>query len=286
MVIKRYLNDENLSRMKKDFAIVIEKVYNNKNYFGELDLALRNDYFNIYYQGNSLAKVDFLQKDKYKITINSKFFKDTEAARDKRFEYTEKKDKCEIILNKNLLYPFFQVKYIDGFFSRIHKTNYSEELKIEQAIIADNLNREEIIFIDRQIRDSSDFKGRMDLLALKKVGENDNKYNFFVIEAKLGNNRELEKQVAGQLKKYIDQIRKYFPAYKSSYEKNFKQKRELDLIKNPNYEGIEIILPVEGMVLAVGYSEIAKIKIDILKRDNPDLKVGLINYELDLNKLY
>ena len=78
----------------------------------------------------------------------------------------------------------------------------------------------------------------------------------------------------------------YFDAYKNSYEKNFKQKRELGLIKIPNYEGIEIILPVEGMVLAVGYSEIAKIKIDILKRDNPDLKVGLINYELDLNKLY
>ena len=271
---------ENLDRMKKDFKFLI-KMIQQKDYIGEFDLALRYNYFNIYYQGNSLAKIDFCKDEKYKITVNNKFFDGTSAQRDNRFKPIKKKDSFEIDLDKKLLHPFFQKKYINEFVSNIRKVNYSEELVREQAIITDNLDREEIIFIDRQIMGSS-FPGRLDLLAIQQVEET--KYSFLVIEVKLGNNRELKNDVAKQLKKYSAHIDNNFNNFKACYEKQYKQKKYIGLIGIPNYKEIEIVRPVKEMIVSLGYSGIGRIKIDQLRKNYPDLDIRTMNYHIDINK--
>ncbi len=269
MSISRFLDQANLKRMKNDFKFLID-MFQKKDYIGEFDLALRDNYFNIYYQGNSLAKVIFCKSDKYRIIINNKFFDKTQAKNDNRFNAIEKGDYYEIELDKKLLHPFFQKKYINEFVSNIRKTNYSEELTREQAIITDNLNREYIVFIDRQIMGGS-FPGRLDLLALQQVEEN--KYSFLVIEVKLGKNPELGNQVAQQLNGYISHIDKNFDEYKKCYEEQYKQKKELGLFIIPNYSTIEIVKPVKGMVVVVGYSGIANNQIVQLKKNFPTLDV-------------
>ena len=66
MIINRFFSPENLERMKIDFKFLFE-IIEDKDFRGELDLALRDNYFNLYYKGNSLAKVVFDKNDKYKI---------------------------------------------------------------------------------------------------------------------------------------------------------------------------------------------------------------------------
>lgn len=279
MIINRFFKQENLERMKDDFKFLL-KIIKDKDYRGELDLALRDNYFNLYYKGNSLAKVIFNKANSYKISINTKFFSNTSAAKDKRFSNKEEKDKhFEIVLDNKLLHPFFQKKYIDQFISNIRKVNYSEEIILEQAIITDNLEREDIIIIDRQIKDKG-FKKRMDLLALRQVENNKNEYSFCVIEVKLGNNPELEKEVAIQLNEYISHIEKNFNDYKDCYEKQYEQKKELNLFSCPKYKSIKIVRPVEGLIAVVGYSELAKGQIKQLKSNHPGLNVKSFSYSL------
>ena len=52
--MKRYFSDEKFERLCKDFAFLVSKA---KDYKGELDIRLRDNYFNLYYKGNSLAKI-------------------------------------------------------------------------------------------------------------------------------------------------------------------------------------------------------------------------------------
>ena len=92
---------------------------------GELHLDLRTDYFNIYYKGNSLAKVAFRTDDRYDVSIHHKFFVDTSAANDLRFEaHCVKKagDGYPLFrLPAGLLHPFFQQKHLGEFMARIKK---------------------------------------------------------------------------------------------------------------------------------------------------------------------
>ncbi len=74
--IQRYLSEKNLKRFETDFKILV-KIVNNSN--GELDIAIRVNYLNIYYKGNSLAKISFKEPDKYKLEIHNKFFVGTTA---------------------------------------------------------------------------------------------------------------------------------------------------------------------------------------------------------------
>ena len=91
MIIKRFFNPTNFKRMEDDFKFLL-KISKDKDYRGEFDLALRDNYFNLYYKGNSLAKVVFNKDDTYKIKINTKFFSNTGADKDKRFSTTRKGD--------------------------------------------------------------------------------------------------------------------------------------------------------------------------------------------------
>ena len=223
MIINRFFNPINFKRMKDDFKFLL-KINKDKDYRGEFDLALRENYFNLYYKGNSLAKVVFNKNDTYKITINTKFFSNTGAAKDKRFSNVENGNYFEIVLDKKLLHPFFQKKYINQFISNIRKVNYGEEITLEQAIITDNLEREDIIIIDRQIEDKG-FKKRMDLLALRQVKNNKNEYSFCVIEVKLGNNSELKNKVAIQLDEYVSHINKIFMIISIVMKNNMSRKK-------------------------------------------------------------
>ncbi len=145
----------------------------------------------------------------------------------------------------------------------------------------DNLDRENIIIIDRQIRDK-ELKKRMDLLALYQAEKNKNEYSFCVIEVKLGNNPELKDDVADQLDGYVSHIDKNFNDYKDCYEKQYEQKRELGLIISPKYNSIKIVHPVKGLIVVVGYSGIAKTQIAQLKSKHQGVQVEIFRYLLKI----
>lgn len=67
--MKRYLDDSIFEKFKQDFEFLFRIIKNSK---GEYDLRLRDNYFNLYYQGNSMAKVR-LYKENYEVEIHEKF---------------------------------------------------------------------------------------------------------------------------------------------------------------------------------------------------------------------
>ncbi len=276
-VIKRYLSDENLERSKNELKRLMTIIDNSR---GELDLSIRDDYFNIYYKGNSLAKISFIQPDKYQVAIHNKFFKDTSA--DNADFYEEKVEAknytTATLTTEKPLFRFLQKKHITEFCGKIKQVNYGEEIVFEQALITDNLERDDLIIIDRQVTDRKLNRKRMDLLALKQVEFN--RYCFLVVEVKLGNNPELKEDVSPQLEGYMNHIEDYFSDYQACYEKQFNQKRELGLIKIPIYESIEIEKPVQGIIVVGGYSKIAHDSITDLKGKFPHLQIKQFDYKL------
>jgi len=86
MGIKRYFSKDNLKRIKRDFKFLVSLIDTS---YGEFDFAIRDNYFNIYYKGNSLAKVKPKKNNLYKVSINTKFFDKTQA--DNPIFYTSKK---------------------------------------------------------------------------------------------------------------------------------------------------------------------------------------------------
>ncbi len=273
MEIKRYFSEDNLKRIKRDFFFLVRLIDTS---YGEFDFAIRDKYFNIYYKGNSLAKIEPKKNNFYKVSINTKFFDKTKA--DNPIFYTTKKNSNNIVLTNKQLHRFFQRKHLTEFASRIKKVHNGEEIVFEQSLITDNLNREDFIFIDRQVTDTKLKRKRLDLLALKQVKEN--QYQFLVMEVKLGNNPELKSKVASQLDGYVKHINDNFRDYKKCYEKHFEQKRELGLIKNPSINKINIVKPVEGIILVGGYSGIAIKQINELKYTYPHLKVKQFTNEI------
>ncbi|GMT42709.1 MAG: hypothetical protein IEMM0002_1120 [bacterium] len=258
-MIKRYLNDKNYERFKKDFTFLFNMV---EKWKGELDLRLRNNYFNLYFRGSSLAKVAFNTCD-YEITIHKKFLKDTKNnqdifKQDKRFykpEPEESKDHKIFKLNNKMLHPFLQSKNLKKLCSNIKRVNYGEKIVFEHVLITDNLNREDLIIIDRQVTESGLKRKRLDLLALKR--KKGNNYCFLVIEVKLGSNTELRGDVGEQLNGYKKHIGKHIKDWKRCYENNYHQMKGVGLIKTPRYESIIIGNNVEGLIVVGGYSGLA-----------------------------
>lgn len=280
VVIKRFMDDYYFGRMQEDFNFLPNVI---KSFKGEVELFLRDNYFNLYYKGNSLARVDFKPDGKYEIKIHKEFVKGTSVEKDNRFlgKWKEKDDGyVYFIVEKDLLHPLLQKKYLDEFCSKVKKLNFKEELILEQMLITDNLMREDFLFIDRQVTDKEMNGKRMDLLALRQI--ECNKYSFIVIEVKLGNNSELSGNVADQLEYYIKHIEEYFDDYKKCYEENYKQKKAFGLIEKPSCKTIEIVEGVKGMVVICGYSVMAKEKIQNLLKNHSSLNVKQFYYELDL----
>lgn len=266
MPIKRFFSAENLERIKRDFDFLLSFVTQS---YGEYDFAIRDNYFNLYYKGYSIGKIEPIKDGEYRATIHNKFFYQTNA--DKSGQYLHKKPSGNywtITLQPRQLHSFFQKRNIVEFASKVRNEG-SGEIEFEQSLITDNLENKDIIIIDRQITDTQLKRRRMDLLALKRI--EGNKYQFLIIEVKLGNNTELQGEVVKQLQYYIDHIIGYIKEYKYCYVKHFKQKVELGLIRNQ--PEIEIIESVSGKIVVGSYYGIAKPKVDALRNNNQNLDI-------------
>lgn len=272
--MKRYFNDKNFKRLCEDFKFLVDKI---KDYKGELDIRLRDKYFNLYYKGNSLAKVTFRPND-YEIAIHKKFSKEI-FKNDGRFAIKDNDNSknCFIYVKNNALPQLFQKKYLDKLSSNIKKVNHSEETTFEQMLITDNSDRNDLIIIDRQVTETG-MGGILDLLALRQ--KKDNYFYFEVIEVKLGNNKELAQDVGQQLDRYICHIESNIEDWICSYKETYRQMKILKLFEKQSWEDIEIEKVVKGIVVVGGYSGIAKESIRNLKKLYPRLVINLIENKL------
>lgn len=242
-------------------------------------MRLRGNYFNLYYKGNSLAKVNF-NKGYYAICINKKFAR---GVFDKSKEFWTCKsvgDYCIFIVKEpRKLKSFFQKKHLDRMSRNIKKVNYGEEIAFEQMLITDNRDREDLIIIDRQVTETALKGKRIDLLALKR-SEN-GKFMFLVIEVKLGNNNELQGKVAEQLQSYINHIKRkdIFLNWKRCYEKVYEQMKGLGFFDRGPVS-LEINENIKGLVLVGKYSGMAQEKIILLRKKYKDLDIEPLVNEL------
>ena len=278
MEMRRYLNEEkpkkreilsNFERLQKHFGFLVTTV---KASYGELDLQLRDDYFNVYFRGNSLVKVSFLRNGEYAVEIHKKFSQGTRAERRLSDETPGENMSSRLRVKHNELHALLQRETINKLKRNIRKVNYGEEITFEQLLISDNPPNDEFFIIDRQVTDS-DLKGkRMDLLALENAGGN--RYRFVVIEVKLGKNPELREKVAKQLAEYVSHILDdaTFAKYKACYERNYRQKHELGLL-DLSHESIEIEQGVRGLVVVGGYSALGSEQAAELTKNHPDIEV-------------
>jgi len=276
MIIKRYFSEDIFNHIKTDFKFLIDKIQQSEF---EYDLQIRDNYFNLYYKGNSIGKISYSAKTHlYAVKIHNKFI--NEKIRN-RFKPKKTGPYLVFTLKKERLHPLFSEQNLKSMAQKVKVVNYQEETTFEQMIMTDNVNRKDLIIIDRQIVDKT---FRMDLLALTQKNNSD--YQFCVIEVKLGNNPELQGDVSGQLRGYIDRISNNFEDYKKCYEKNFAQKQELGLFNNSSLESLKInIVPgVQGLVVVLGYSGVAEKSIKKLREKAPEIKVLPLKYMIDLSK--
>jgi len=268
MPIKRFFSDDNFERVKRDFKFLSKLVQSS---YGEYDLSIRENYFNLYYKGYSIGKIEPKRDKTYMVSIHPNFFSGTKADNPKYFKSKKSNGQYIILqLATEHLHPFFQKKHINEFASKVKK-ELSGEIGFEQSILTDNLNRKSIIIIDRQISDTELKRKRLDLLALKRV--DGNTFKFQLLEVKLGNNNELKGEVAKQLDGYVNHVKAHFLEYKECYEKHYLQKKELGLFKKPTSKKIEIVEPVEGQIIVGGYSKMAHPKIKTLKAVYPNIEI-------------
>jgi len=268
-VIERYLRPENLDRVRKDFKSVMRLI--NSSY-GEYSVQLRQDYFNIYYQGNSIAKVEPNKNGSYTASIHGEFIgdllEDLDEYSDIKHSVTDRDSTSYLrfrIQPANLR-RFFQRKHLDRISGRIRSVHNGEEITMEQVIVTDNPPSRDYIIIDRQVADHTNWS-RVDLLSLKR--HPNDKYHFVVIEVKLGRNRELRNEAGKQVSTYVRHIRENMDAYCDCYELNYRQKKALGLLGEEMPDSISISRErrsVEGVVVSCGYSQIADANIRNLSR--------------------
>lgn len=270
--MKHYLDDCKFQKFIRHFEFLFSSI---KESHGELDLRLRDNYFNIYYQGNSLAKVH-CKRETYQIDIH-KDFANNVFDHDERFNGTAKKEGkyLKFELYSHLLHPFFQKKYLNKISSNIKNLNYGEEITYEQILITDNIEREDFFIIDRQVVEKPI---RLDLLALKQC--QGNKYHFLLIEIKLGNNPELKNKVGAQLVRYVKHISKYFTEWKRCYEKYYLQIKQTGIFGKPTFKIIEITNEIKGLVVVCGYSGIGNRSIQELRKSYPDIELRQLTLKL------
>ncbi len=275
-IISRYLSQVTFDAVKKDFGFLIEKI---KQSGFEYSLQIRDDYLNLYYKGNSLGKIIYKKARKqYEVRVNFKFVEDFPFIVN-RFKHSCKKYDFIFMLNGRQLHPFFSTRNLLSMAQKVKEVQFQEEIVFEQMLLTDNAKRADLIIIDRQVVDrGSDTK--MDILALKR--KETDKYQFCVLEVKLGNNKELKDKVFTQLQEYTKRIADNFHQYKECYEKNFLQKQELGL--EPEGLKVDIVEGVLGFVVVGGYSGLAEQSIKELKARHPDIKIIQIKNEIDFGK--
>ena len=101
MVIKRYFSEDIFNRIKGDFGFLIDRILQSGF---EYDLQIRDNYFNLYYKGNSLGKISFSSKTGlYNVRIHHKFVDQKIKERFKPQEGTY----LTFIIPKKQLHPLF-----------------------------------------------------------------------------------------------------------------------------------------------------------------------------------
>jgi hypothetical protein len=218
----------------------------------------------------------------YDVSVNSRFASHV-FSDDKRFSTPERAEKIAderskeperylgYRLDRNALQPFFQQKYVNRLAGNIAKANYGEEIVFEQMLITDNLNRDDLLIVDRQVTGGTLRNKRLDLLALEQV--DGNKYRFLALELKLGCNKELSDKVGPQIQYYVDSLTSGFEAWKGCYEECYRQLRATGVFCRPSYAEIEIVLPVVGRVIVMGYSQAGQAAIRELRQGHPKVQV-------------
>jgi hypothetical protein len=274
MVIYRFFSDSNLERFEKDFAFLPKLL---SKFHGEIDLSIRDESFNLYYKGNSLAKVKFSKNNTYSVSIHNEFIENTFLIYDNRFDGSQLKNYVSFILHPHQLHPFFQKKYLLELMANIKKRNYGEEISFEQAIINDNSVNPDFFVIDRQVTDTLLNRKRIDLLALKRIDDN---FRLTVVEVKLGKNEELKNKVVNQLSTYVKHIQTNINDYASCYELQYAQKHLIGLTEFP-FNSITIDRSkVEGLIVVGGYSKIAKLYLSNLVKSNPNIQYTQFEFRL------
>ncbi len=274
----RYLNEVHFKRFIMDFGFLFRLI---RQSHGELDLRLRDNYFSLYYRGNSMMKVDFRRSD-YKISIHRKFVSGVFDRVDSRLEAIvdeshETANNVAYSVPPSLLYLFLQRAHLAKLGTRIKSVNQGEENTFEHALITDNLNRQDYMIIDRQVTEPG-LGYRMDLLGLRQ--HHDSSYTFEVIEVKMGNNRDLASRVGDQLNTYLNHVHSKIGEWAASYEITYEQLRQTDIFKEPQYQRIRIEPRVAGRVVVMGYSGIAKVFIDELQENHPNIRIQQMSHLL------
>lgn len=274
-VISRYLSPIIFTAVQSDLGFLVKRI---KESGFEYSLEIRDDYLNLYYKGNSIGKISYKEGQKvYEIKIHRKFIVDRII---KRFSPKIIGNYITFILSNKQLHSLFSSKNLLSMGQMVKAIQFQEEIVFEQMLITDNANRDDLIIIDRQVVDRNS-STKMDLLAIKQTESS--KYQFCIIEVKLGNNQELKEDVFYQLKEYVERITKNFSQYKTSYKRSIIQKQELGLL--PNNLKIEIVEGVLGIVVVGGYSGLAQKNISELKAKHPDIKVLHITNEIKFENI-
>jgi len=273
-MIIRSVDDEVLERVVHDFGFLSDRI-DKEN--GELDLRLRNNYFNLYYKGNSLAKVR-VKTTPYPIEINKAFAMG--AIDCSRFGQPKMSgDYCVYEVLPADLPAFLSKTVITRLYSKIKACDFSEELVFEQLLIADNRDRSDFVIIDRQVQGGALGRDRIDLLALRKTDAG-SRFQFVVVEVKMGNNPELSGAVADQIQGYVKTITENFDEFKSCYERTYFQMKAIGLLKAVTFDSIQIETPVKGVIVVGGYPGLARKAESCLRREHPDLSIRSIDYKI------
>ena len=300
-IIQRYLSPDIWEKTKKDLTLKrLVRLINS--YGGEYSLQLRENYFNIYYQGNSLAKVTPHRNGTYTAKIHEEFLqlKKSDKILRKLKQYSSinetsqnargKRKYVIFRIHPGKLYHFFQSNHLKALNSNIRAVHSGEEITFEQVLITDNPPSKNFIIIDRQVADHRS-KAQIDLLALKRDSV-DEMFHFVVIEIKLGKNPELREKVGSQLNWYVDHIREYMKDYVDCYKENYRQKKELGLLGSGLPNDIEIDKnTVEGLIVVGGYSGLAgkalKNLCQKIREKRWDIKVQRMRNKIEIdNKSY
>ena len=287
MVIERYFNlDKNTwEKLKKDLFWLVKLINNSA---GEYSLQLRQNYFNIYYQGNSLAKINPHSNGTHTAYIHAKFVDSSLMPKLEQYSInkssgsTSSKGKyLSFRIQPNRLRQFFQRSHITRLSNNIRSVHNGEEITIEQVIITDNPPNNKFIIIDRQVAHHNN-RAQIDLLALKR-DTLDSPFHFVVIEVKLGRNPELMKKVGVQINQYISRIKEHIKDYSNCYRINYRQKYELGVFSQEMPSNIEIDenkSSVEGLVAVAGYSQTGKTYI---RRLEQEIKIN--NWKIKIHQM-
>ena len=275
-VIARYISDDTVfETVCHDFEFLVEKI--KKSGF-EYSLEIREDYFNLYYQGNSIGKIIYHSSKKdYQVSINEKFIN---KKINTYFTGRKVKNYIYFMVSPQRLPSFFSDANLMSLSQMVKDENYQEEIGFEQMLMTDNVDRHDFVIIDRQVVDHSS-REKIDLLGLKRV--DGDSFQFCVLEVKLGKNAELRGDVSSQLKRYVKRIENHFKYYKLCYEKNFEQKQRLGLIEKINK--VCIVPGVLGIVVVGGYGGLAKPSIKELRDKDKDIHILHIKNEIDFRKV-